>query len=58
MSETNKTTQEKAMISRFVKHLGEENYAEANKYLKKTIEHKLSNKIKEFKNINIFRNEQ
>lgn len=44
-------------IPKFVSKLGEKNYAEANKYLKKTIENKLLNKIKEFKNINIFRNE-
>ena len=44
-------------ISKFIKHLGEENYAEANKYLKKAVEDKLSNRIKDQKNISIFNNE-
>ena len=57
MSDSTQKNNEKSNIPMFVSKLGEKNYAEANKYLKKTIESKLSNKIKEFKNINIFKNE-
>ena len=44
-------------ISGFLRSLTEKNYAEANKYLKKAVENKLSDKIKGYKNINIFNNE-
>lgn len=57
MNKKTTNNSENKHIPAFVRELGEKNYAEANKYLKKTIETKLSNKIKEFKNINIFRNE-
>ena len=55
--QTNQPKPEQGNISKFIKHLGEENYAEANKYLKKAVEDKLSDKIKGYKNINIFNNE-
>ena len=58
MSNTNQNNPERKNITSFLKNLGEENYAEANKYLKKTIENKLFNKIKGVKDINIFTNEQ
>ena len=49
------TSQQRDSITRFIQNLGEKNYAEANKMLQKTIENKLFNKIKQFKNINIFK---
>ena len=55
--QNNQLKPEQINISKFIKHLGEENYAEANKYLKKAVENKLSDKIKSYKNINIFNNE-
>lgn len=55
MSNTTQKNNENSGIPMFITKLGEKNYAEANKYLKQTIENKLSNKIKEFKNINIFK---
>ena len=42
-------------INRFIKSIGERNYAEANKSLQKTIENKLIDRIKQYKNINIFK---
>tara|TARA_B100001093_G_C26751183_1_gene981217 strand:+ start:388 stop:558 length:171 start_codon:yes stop_codon:yes gene_type:complete len=42
-------------ITKFIQSLGEKNYADANKSLQKTIENKLINRIKQFKNINIFK---
>lgn len=57
MKKNNSNNQTKQLISRFIHSLGEKNYAEANKCLKKTIENKLSSRISDHKNINIFRNE-
>ena len=42
-------------INRFIQSIGERNYAEANKSLQKTIENKLIDRIKQYKNINIFK---
>ena len=42
-------------ITKFIQSLGEKNYAEANKHLQKTIENKLLDRIKQYKNINIFK---
>ncbi len=45
----------KQSITQFVKHLTDKNYAEANKFLKKTVETKLFDRIKPHKSINIFK---
>lgn len=57
MSDNNKNIQSRKNITKFIHSLGEKNYAEANKCLKKAIESKLSDRISTLKNINIFRNE-
>ena len=56
-NKSNETKPSQINISKFIKHLGEENYAEANKYLKKAVQNKLSDKIKGYKDINIFNDE-
>jgi hypothetical protein len=45
-------------IAKFIHSLSEKNYADANSHLQKTVENKLINKIKQHKNINIFRHER
>ena len=54
MSKKIPSNQSKQII-RFVQHLNDKNYSEANKTLQKTIENKLINKISQYKNINIFK---
>lgn len=51
------SNEQQETITKFIQNLGEKNYAEANKMLQKTIENKLFNKIKQYKNINIFKHE-
>lgn len=50
--------QERNNIIKFVQSIGEKNYAKANESLKKTIENKILNRIRQQKNINIFTNER
>ena len=50
--------QERSGIIKFVQSIGEKNYAKANQSLKKTIENKILDRIKQHKNINIFTNER
>lgn len=38
-------TKEKASICKFIKFLCEKNYAEANKYLKKTVQDKITSRM-------------
>lgn len=57
MNNTSNQTQNRQLIAKFIQNLGEKNYAEANKCLKKTIENKLLGRISQYKNINIFRDE-
>lgn len=57
MNNNQQNDKQKQIISKFIHSLGEKNYADANKCLKKTIENKISSRISELKNINIFRNE-
>lgn len=52
---SDKTPETKQTITQFVKHLNDKNYAEANKFLKKTIETKLFERIRPMKSINIFK---
>ena len=54
MADTEKDNN-KVNIANFVKHLGEKNYAEADKYLNKAVEHKLLQKIVDNKKSNIFK---
>lgn len=49
------TSEQSKQITRFIQSVGEKNYAEANKTLQKTIENKLIDRIKQYKNINIFK---
>ena len=52
---TQNNQQQKQDISRFIQRIGEKKYAEANKFLQKTIENKLIDRIKQHKSINIFK---
>lgn len=46
---------QKQNIVKFIRSLGEKNYAQANKSLHKTIENKIFDKLCQHKNINIFK---
>jgi SLT domain-containing protein len=53
MSDTTETT-ETHKIANFIKSVNERNYAQANKYLQKTIHQKLTTKISQSKPQSIF----
>jgi SLT domain-containing protein len=53
MNEPSQTT-EKSKIANFIKSINDKNYAQANKYLQKTIHQKLTNKISQSKTTPIF----
>lgn len=53
-----KNPEQSKNITRFIQSVSEKNYANANEHLKKTIENKLINKISQFRNINIFKDER
>lgn len=46
--------EQRTNILKFLKHLNEKNYAEANKYLKNLMEQKLMARIQKQKNVRIF----
>lgn len=50
-----KTPEQINNITRFIQSVSEKNYADASKHLQKTIENKLINRIRQHKNINIFK---
>ena len=57
MSNKENNTYQRKLISNMVRSIGEKNYADAHKFLKKTIESKLLSKINTHKDINIFTHE-
>lgn len=46
--------QQKINILKFLKCLNEKNYAQAHKYLKSVIEHKIMNRINKHKQVRVF----
>lgn len=49
------SNEQNKQIVKFIQHLSDKNYVEANKSLQKTIENKLIDRISQYKNINIFK---
>lgn len=49
---------QKKSITNFLKCLSEKNYAEADKYLRQTVNMKIANKMAKYKNLKFKNNEQ